>query len=183
MEWQSHEVCESAWVTNMQDSNIKKASHPNTFEETQISKITRVTLQWHRFRASSITSTHPHVTPHARGNGLHQFGPVQIIKRPRIVSLINRRGILFQGASSFLYRTVLMVESQDALTLKGVHGSVKEPDLPCKLSCHLTTWPPQQQCVFPLQCWKCLSDFDWFLHLFAFVKEKRCTVTVGVSLL
>lgn len=65
MEWQSHEVCESAWVTNIKDSNIKKASHPNTFEETHISKITRVTLQWHRFRASSITSTHPHVTPHA----------------------------------------------------------------------------------------------------------------------
>lgn len=51
------------------------------------------------------------MSPH-RSTGISQpwpqwSGPERSVRRPRDVWLMNRRGLLFQGASSFLCRTVL----------------------------------------------------------------------------
>lgn len=53
--------------------------------------------------------------------------------------------------------------------------------LPVSVSCDEATASPGV--FFHFSAKSALSDFDSFLYLFAFVREKPCTVTVGVSFL
>lgn len=134
--------------------------------------------------------TAPWVPP---GCGPDSPGPVQSVRGPRDVSLINRQGLLFQGASSFLLDSPSggghhgSVKPPGATwTVKGVHGWMKELDFPCLLACHLTRRLPHQECVFPLHCWKCCAGLIrfWFISLFVcFCQREAVYVTVCVSFL
>lgn len=102
----------------------------------------------------------------------HWAGPVQSVRRPRDVSLINRQGLLFQGASSFLYRTVLLRRLQWGhqpfwchLDYERFIQMNERAGYSLLLALHRVT--AFSRCLFFY--W---FDFDSFLLLFAFVSDR-----------